>query len=602
MNKTLDRALCRAPAIAVLILALCGSAAADDFLLLRDGSQKRGAISGCDRDNCRLGTETVPRASIAWIGLARDAPTPPSVRDATRDEVHLVNRSVQSVTLNGVDTGFVHTTLGGRGFQAASSLPRASVAWIHLHQAPEGGGGARHQAPEDGGGARQRSVAAPDTQGDTGAAPWRLPSRIYIFKPRRCPECEATLHVLDFKQEDGNVLLAKSRTISVSAGLLTGSWFAYDPPVPVFPATIDAARFAFDGQRDTHITHEFYLENRGRGAGAGGGSGAGGSAGGVPRGPGGPGIGPSIQPLRQSVDRAIEEGRESVEDWWRERFARDSAAGQGGAPRAGSGGKRQHGVSTGPGSYNETLRVENWPIIAGELVKRRGPRWESYAELQKIPVYDVGFTLRFYWTPRSGRGRDVDSEGYTTDYSQGAGANRRPVPEDTPGIPHPRPQQDADGSTVDWLIGDRFQSARQGIESLQRRLESAQERASEAAAAARGPVEAARRGAAAWFGHAMSGGIGGGSGNQQDAVTTGGYSHGVSLHMRWFREQGRVTEYRGEILRHAVEGIDEHYDDIRVSATRPLAAFDLPRPPLWTPPNPRPPPAPTKTGPGWYRP
>jgi hypothetical protein len=602
MNKLLDVTLCRAPAIAALVFALCGSAGADDFLLLRDGTQKRGAISGCDRDACRLGPETVPRASIVWIGLDRDAPTPPAVRDTARDELHLVNRSVQSATLNGVDSGFVHTTLGGRGFQAASSLPRKSVAWIHLGRPQQGSNDPAAYDPAGKKKTRTEGEKDEETKQDTAGAPWRLPSRIYVFVPRRCPACEATLHVLDLKQEEGNVLLAKSRTISVSAGLLTGSWFAYDPPVPVFPATIDTARFAFDGERKTSVTHEFYLENRGSGARGGGGTGAGGSAGGVPRGPGGPGIGPSVQPLRPSVDRAIEEARESVEDWWRERFARDSAAGQAGTPRSGSGGKRQHAVHTGTESYNETLRIENWQIIARDYLKSPEPYRAQYSRLQKIPVYDVEFDLRFSWLDQSGRGRDVDNEGYTTDWSAGPGSSRRQVPEDTPGIPHPRPQQDDGGSTLDWLIGDRFQSAREGIASLQRRVESAQESASEAADAARRQADAARRGAAAWFRHAMGGGIGGASGNQQGVGTMRGYSHAVSLHMRWFREQGRITEYTGEILRHAVEGIDGHFDDIRVSATRPLAAFDLPRPPLWTPPNPRPPPPPPRTGPGWFRP
>jgi hypothetical protein len=99
----------------------------------------------------------------------------------------------------------------------------------------------------------------------------------------------------------------------------------------------------------------------------------------------------------------------------------------------------------------------------------------------------------------------------------------------------------------------------------------------------------------------MSGGIGAPD-NQQRAGTTSGSSHAVTLHMRWYREQGRITEYTGDIFRHVVEGRDEHFDDIRVSATLPLAAFDLPRPPLWTPPNPKPPPPRAPTGPGWFRP
>src|SRR6185295_4594759 len=99
------------------------------------------------------------------------------------------------------------------------------------------------------------------------AAPWRLPTRVYISSPPHCPTCEATLHVLDLKREGNDVVLVKNRTISISDSYLNGSWISYEPPVPIFPATTRTARFAFDGTLKTTVTHEFYGQKR-RGGGA----------------------------------------------------------------------------------------------------------------------------------------------------------------------------------------------------------------------------------------------------------------------------------------------------------------------------------------------
>jgi hypothetical protein len=83
---------------------------------------------------------------------------------------------------------------------------------------------------------------------------------------------------------------------------------------------------------------------------------------------------------------------------------------------------------------------------------------------------------------------------------------------------------------------------------------------------------------------------------------TSGPPHAVALSARWFRTHGKVTEYLGDIIPHVVEGQDLHYDDIVVSATRPPGSFDMLGSPVWTGANPKPPPPPSKSGPGWFRP
>jgi hypothetical protein len=82
---------------------------------------------------------------------------------------------------------------------------------------------------------------------------------------------------------------------------------------------------------------------------------------------------------------------------------------------------------------------------------------------------------------------------------------------------------------------------------------------------------------------------GGASGSQQAGQT--GLPHAVTLDMRWFRAEGRITpRYRGDdIVRHVVDGDPGPFDYV-VSATLPDGAFDMREPPSWTPHNPRPPP------------
>jgi hypothetical protein len=63
-----------------------------------------------------------------------------------------------------------------------------------------------------------------------------------------------------------------------------------------------------------------------------------------------------------------------------------------------------------------------------------------------------------------------------------------------------------------------------------------------------------------------------------------------------------VTEYLGDIIQHAVEGQEGRYPDITISSSRPPGVFDIPGPEGWPAANPKPPPPPSKTGPGWFRP
>jgi hypothetical protein len=598
----------RGALLAAVMVLFAGGAYADDVLLLRDGSQKRGALSACDQTTCRLDADIVPRPRIAWIGLDREAPTPPAPRDPTRDELHLINRSVQSVTLNGVDAGFVHTTLGGQGFSAASSLPRASVAWIYLGTPKQGAtrDTPPPSPPEKGKqkGTQAKSEDKVKDQPGPGDASvlWRFPPRVYIHAPARCAQCQDTLHVLELDTQDDMIVMEKSRTISAGWNLLTGNWFTYNPPVPLFPATTDVDRFAFDGRFRTNVTHHFYLHHADR------------NLGGRPP-PAGPAGGGPVHQTEQSLalgGMLQVPGVVSPEDihvWWRDRLSQDweqrQAARSGGGSRRGSGGceSKQFGRLSGQAQYSHTLSIENWPIIADDRASRPGPQRSSYEKLRRISVYDVQFDLRFAFGDYGGRGRDVDSDCYTKDWVQhDSRGPRKPVAAGD-GIPDPRPphQEEADTSgPVDWLFGGQAQSVREGIE----RIPNPAAAAGKAIRGVRDDLAKGPRNFADDVRHVMGGAGMFGDGTPAPPGSSGasGPPHAVTLHTRWFRTSGRVTEYVGDIIPHAVEGQDLHYPDIVVSATRPPGSFDMPSPPVWSGANPKPPPPPSKTGPGWFRP
>src|SRR5581483_1607544 len=270
----------RRAAAAVAALLISGGVAAADVILLRDGGQKHGALSACDQNSCRIGAESVARTSIDWIGLDRDVPAP-AVRNPERDELHLANNSVQSVTLTGIDAGFVYASLGGQGFAAASRLPRPSVAWIHLGR-PRQGATEPETAPaqaKDPTTERKKETTREELAKNRAAradgAPWRLPSHIYTWTPPNCPTCNASLSVIDLRVQDDDVLILKSRIIKVGPNRLNATWLTFDRPLPLFPATTDVARFLYQGKGTAHIMLESYSASDAHAGAAGGGSGSG---------------------------------------------------------------------------------------------------------------------------------------------------------------------------------------------------------------------------------------------------------------------------------------------------------------------------------------
>ena len=589
---------------AATVLLLGGAARADDFLILRDGSQKRGVLSACDQGSCRLGAEIVPRIDIQWIGLGRDAPTPPAVRNQERDELHLANKSIQNVTLTGVDSNFVHTTLGGQTFQAASSLPRASVAWIHLGLPKQGS--ARDTPPpppsekgkqkgtqaksEDKSKGEHKSTGQP-AAGDASVL-WRFPPRVYIHVPAQCTGCQSTLHVLDLDTRDDMIVMEKSRVISAGWNLLTGSWYTYDPPVPLFPATTEVDRLSFDGRFRTNVTQHFYLHHATR------------ALGGRPP----PPPGQPVNPMHKT-EQSLALGRmaavpgvikeEDVDAWWRNRLADEMQrnwVGPGGGGTSGTSGgceAKQFGMLSGQADYIHTLSVQNWPIIAEDRASRPGPQRSSYEKLRGISVYDVDFDLRFAFGEHGGRGRDVDSECYTTDWVQhDSRGPRLPAPDGIPIARSPQPPEEPEPKTpLDWLFGRQAQSVREGLERIPNPVAGARK----AIGGVRDDLAKGPRNFADTVRNVMGGAgmLGDGTAGAPGSSGASGPPHAVTLHVRWFRQQGRITEYVGDIIPHAVEGQDLHYQDIVISATRPAGSFDMPGSPVWSGANPKPPPPPS---------
>src|SRR5207244_12243446 len=66
---------------------------AQDVLLLRDGQQKTGQLTGCSASDCEFDSVPVPRKQIEWIGIAGAAMPPPSASDPTKDEIFLADQS-----------------------------------------------------------------------------------------------------------------------------------------------------------------------------------------------------------------------------------------------------------------------------------------------------------------------------------------------------------------------------------------------------------------------------------------------------------------------------------------------------------------------------
>src|ERR1700682_1490821 len=91
----------------MLILSLlttfvgCGESG-DDLVVLQNGGRQTGKLQGCVEASCQLNGNAIPRATIAWMGLAYAGHSPPAIRNAATDEVHTRSGSVDSGRLTGI--------------------------------------------------------------------------------------------------------------------------------------------------------------------------------------------------------------------------------------------------------------------------------------------------------------------------------------------------------------------------------------------------------------------------------------------------------------------------------------------------------------------
>jgi hypothetical protein len=526
---------------------------AEDLLLLRDGSQRRGTLSSCDPGGCTLDAATVPRASIEWIGLQPSAPTPPPVRDPAHDELHLLDASVQTGALTRIDSERVEIIPGGPPTGAAS-VPRDRVAWIHLGQTilprepdvppeAEARRRMRDETTDDEAGAEtDRAEESADARADARAGAWRLPQKIYVWLPSRCATCSSTLHVLQLETEDDGIFLAKSRTISISHDAVEGYWYTYRPPVPMFPASIEAGRLAYDGESSTDLMVSFYRQNRGR-------------PGSTHRPAPAPDRAEPERPPEPAspnrgleghlVDISLQLARQQAVEYWREQMSQPVST-------PGIGGRRQHAEQTGTASCRHLLRVSNWPAIAAEL-----PASEAYRPLRQIPVYDVVVDLRFEQADPTERARDVDPDGYTSDRVLRARQDSAaPAPRPLPAAPRPATALEQGAE----LTGLSTRRTRERAADWVRDRLAADRQALGAGAAPGAPPPA-----------------------PQDVRT-----HAVHLEMRWLRAEGRITPHNAsDVVQDVIEGQPEPTTWV-VSGTLPAGAFDVREPPQWTPENPKP--------------
>ena len=93
-----------------------------DYVLGRGGSVAEGVLQACTGGSCRIGTSTV--SDSAFIGLQREASTPPQVQDSARGEIHLTSGEVKPAKLLGISSAKVVTDRG--------EFPRSAVAWIYV--------------------------------------------------------------------------------------------------------------------------------------------------------------------------------------------------------------------------------------------------------------------------------------------------------------------------------------------------------------------------------------------------------------------------------------------------------------------------------------
>ncbi|MFI5167986.1 MAG: hypothetical protein ACHQQS_15365, partial [Thermoanaerobaculales bacterium] len=116
---------------------------ATDAVILRDGTEQKGALKSCVAGQCQLGAQFYPRDSIEWIGFAVGITRPPEIVNLDKDEAHLRDGTVHAGALVGVNASDVVLQDG--------QYPRGNVAWVHLvigpPPTPQGGGPGTERTP-----------------------------------------------------------------------------------------------------------------------------------------------------------------------------------------------------------------------------------------------------------------------------------------------------------------------------------------------------------------------------------------------------------------------------------------------------------------------
>jgi hypothetical protein len=125
--------------LAIALVAGCSRSTADDEIILRDGSVKRGELAACSADACTLGGASIARPAILLIGL-NGSTRAPAIRDPLHDEVQLTDETIVPATMTTVDAATVVTD--------KASYPRDRVAWIYL--APKLAAGAQGASSSSG--------------------------------------------------------------------------------------------------------------------------------------------------------------------------------------------------------------------------------------------------------------------------------------------------------------------------------------------------------------------------------------------------------------------------------------------------------------------
>jgi len=109
----------------VLVLFTAGCrASGDDLVLLQTGSRQLGTLHGCLNGGCQFNGETIPQATIAWIGLHQAQANPPQPSDPAVGEIRLTDHSVHPGLMTAVDAT--------RVIAAHGAYDRQKVAWIYL--------------------------------------------------------------------------------------------------------------------------------------------------------------------------------------------------------------------------------------------------------------------------------------------------------------------------------------------------------------------------------------------------------------------------------------------------------------------------------------